>query len=349
MAEQPLSVTFDGTPTTKTVNNALVAIVGIDDYHTNPHWKNLNGVIGDVEKSIKLWSEYFCYDTTVLANKSNNDENDEQKANRSKIYRDDVFDFMLDNVRDPLTRKDNKYDALIFMIFGHGMDESLITSDCTPIYYDEIRSYFDATQVRKKWAAHHMRLFIIDTCRGTDHSHTLTIPSRGNSFNPKTVNKDSNICTYYATTKNYAVGDKNEFIDTIDKTMRMMDINEYTLYEIITKIASGLDNKSRSWYCPEFVSTNKFKIKLKKRTNVEKGNVSYWELEGEEKTDDDITIWSKQDANEGVSTIKQKKKSWWEWMKEKLFEYGPWVVAVILFYFLGRYQVKFVFPIKFGE
>lgn len=324
-------VIIDG-PSTKTVKNALVAIVGINEYHKNTHWKSLEGVTGDVEKSIKLWSEYFCYDTTVLANKSNENEEEKKSNNRSKIYYNDVTEFMRKKVRNPLQNENNNYDALIFMLFGHGENEALITSDCTPIYYDEIRRYFAAKEVGINWAAHHMRLFIVDTCRGSKLPYSVDIPSRG-GYNPKTVNNDSNICTYYATTKDHAVGDQNLFIDVVDKAMRSLDLDKYTLYEVITKIAEKTDGKSASWYCPEFASTNKFKIKLQKRGDVEKGEVTYYELEGRDKEDNEIVMWNK--VKQQV-TKPSKDQTWWDWFKYALFRYGPWTLVTMLIIYIMK-------------
>eukprot|EP01084_Bolivina_argentea_P082921 150125_1 len=268
-----------------TVKNALVGIVGINHYdeETKLEHLDIDSVLQDVAKSIALWADHFHFDTNVLANVTS--KHDDPKTS---IYDNDVYGLINETIfklHENYKAEDDriKYDALIIMLFAHGYDESLIVSDGHGISFDEIRSRFDSTKVDPLWANNSLRLFIIGTCRGSQD--TVIVKTMGGVprgwIKDKTVSRESNISTYYATTKELYIGDDNLFIDTIDDSFKNMDLEKCTLYDILTNVTKEIGTSSVSWYCPEFVSRNKFKIKFKPKDGIAK--MFYQEKGGEKK------------------------------------------------------------------
>ena len=266
------------------VDNVFVGIIGIDDYGDVPNCDNLKRVRDDINKSIDLWTTYFGYDTYVLSQYFQNKIN-----KRTKIYTSDITDFLGD-VRYQYKTKSKlkyKYDALIIMIFGHGAirrdgEECLVTSGGNLVSFEKIRRYFSAEHIGTDRAVTSIRIFIIDVCRGQTYAHVITVPTRGVNTvenlwkHTSDTNVNSNICTFYSTTRGIKVEDNGLLTTAISDVMKNVgtDLKYYTLDDIFTKVQQLFGTKYVD-VCPEFVSTCKFKIKLRRS---DKAEITYREL-----------------------------------------------------------------------
>mmetsp|Transcript_31328 Transcript_31328/g.50785 ORF Transcript_31328/g.50785 Transcript_31328/m.50785 type:complete len:376 (+) Transcript_31328:23-1150(+) len=257
------------------IRNALVAILGVSDYHQHQYLKPLDGVIKDVQSSIALWNTYFNYDTHVLADHRVREEVKADNNARKKIYQRDIQRFL-----EPIRRSiyDKPYDALIFMLFGHGRNESLVTSDFENYEYDEFRQFFNGSNLVPKHGDDMLRLFIVDTCRGNDIPDIR--PKRGVAS--KQYNVESNINTLYATTKGYTVGDVGTFVRSINEVLRNIDLTTHSLSDAVSQITKHVDESSAAWYCPEYVSRSKSVIYLERKDAASRNDVQYLSLEGPE-------------------------------------------------------------------
>ena len=96
--EASTDIVIDGGIETAYVDDVFVGIIGIDNYEDAIGLDNLKEVAGDIDRSVKLWNEYFGYDTLILSQYYST------ISKRSKIYRKDVMDFLVD-VRDKYNTK----------------------------------------------------------------------------------------------------------------------------------------------------------------------------------------------------------------------------------------------------
>ena len=56
------------------------------------------------------------------------------------------------------------------------------------------------------------------------------------------------------------------------------NLKYYTLDDVFTRVKQLVDRKFISDNCPQFESTNKFKIKLRRKEDVKKGEIKYYTL-----------------------------------------------------------------------
>ena len=286
-----------------TTQNALVAIIGINEYHENTIWDNLDSVTSDIEKSIKLWNDFFHYDTYILSNYQN------PTTNRSKIYRKDILHFLNKHIRHKLiteynNMEPNRHDALIIMIFGHGADESLITSDGESISYQELKDYLNTDQITSNEFLNIMRLYIIDTCRGD--AFPIIKKTRGVGNNNKSVNIESNVCTLYSTPKKYKVADGG-FVQPLYNTFVNADLKKHTLYDIFTKFGLSINEM----YCPQFESTMKFKLKFRQKSSDARVKPIHCGFEGH--LQDKQSVQPKWKFSAAKAMMKDKGNCWKNW------------------------------------
>ena len=278
----------------KPVDNVLVGIIGIQEYipatGLNDDETKLTCVDGDVQNCIELFNETMGYRTMVLSG-----DNKNNKRGDKYIYETDVSDFLAKVHRSFVSYKDEdetirKYDALIMVISGHGYNESLVTSEGGLVSFRYIQ-HLGGNTLDADLRADTIRLFIFDVCRGGEIMCVKKIKRKTKGpdgdervWKPKFANAEMNICALYSVPNGYAAPNEGTFIETIKDTMEdIMDEKEQkdtcTLDEICMKISRDIGGRTDEYYCPQYVTHNKFKIILKKRDADKKKKVKYYEIE----------------------------------------------------------------------
>eukprot|EP01084_Bolivina_argentea_P164139 285402_1 len=177
------------------IDNALVVLICVRDYDDDE--RGLPGTKLDKKNVTKLFHENYNFD--VICNKND------------RFTKEELWS-LLKKARNKFIHGD--YKSIIMIFSGHGNENISALSDHTTMSRVDIESYFSIEKVKSKAEA--LRLYFIDSCRGSKHSY-LVKPDRFQfqananlnyvqSFQDtaeKRYHPDENRCVFYSNTEPY--------------------------------------------------------------------------------------------------------------------------------------------------
>ena len=172
----------------------MVIIICIGKYDGS--WPDLQGPGYEKQQLIKVFGKYK-YD--IICNK------------HDYVSSGDI-DTILESAKNRFLSSSDKYQSIMFVHSGHGIESALILSDGQTILRSKIECYFNGRNIKNKLSSY--KIFFFDSCRGPKNSYAIPINHNGargkgnrnnenasELFGNKYAHPEENRCVMYSNAK----------------------------------------------------------------------------------------------------------------------------------------------------